>query len=59
MSEKKTYLKANNLYLGDCLKLSENLKNNSLNLVITSPPYADTVRYGDEVKNLKSYQYVD
>lgn len=30
MSEKKTYLKVNNLYLGDCLKLNGNLKNNLL-----------------------------
>lgn len=52
-------LKKNNLYIGDCIKLSKKLANNSIDLVITSPPYADTVKYGEKVQNFKSYQYVD
>lgn len=37
----------------------KNIKPKSINMVITSPPYADTVRYGESVKNFKSYAYVD
>ena len=53
----KTMLKKNNLYTGDCIKLSKKLSDNSIDLVITSPPYADTVKYGEKVKNYNCSQY--
>lgn len=59
MEKDYKYLKENKLYVGDCLKLINSVKPKSVNLVITSPPYADTVRYGESVKNLKSYAYID
>lgn len=30
-----------NVYLGDCLDVLKNIEDNSVNLIITSPPYAD------------------
>lgn len=53
----KTPLKKNSLYTGDCIELSEKLADNSIDLVITSPPYADTVKYGEKVKNYNCSQY--
>jgi len=43
-AEKKTsevFLPTAELYLGDCLKKLESIESNSIDLIITSPPYAD------------------
>ena len=52
-------LELNKSHLGDCMKLSKELPNNSIDLVVTSPPYADTVSYGNKVEVLNSERYVD
>ena len=47
----------NKTYLGDCMLLVKDLPDNSVDLVVTSPPYADTVSYGKhvDVKNPQNY----
>jgi DNA modification methylase len=35
--------------LGDCFELIKDLPDNSVDLVITSPPYADIVNYGKNI----------
>jgi len=37
--------------IGDCFDLIKGLEDNSVDLIITSPPYADIVNYG---KNIQS-----
>ena len=44
---------------GDCFDLIKDLEDNSVDLVITSPPYADIVNYGKEVSIKKPDDYVD
>ena len=57
--EKLGELKLNKTHLGDCIKLARELPNNSVDLVVTSPPYSNTVSYGDSVNVLKPEKYVD
>jgi len=45
--------------LGDCFELIKDLPDNSIDLVITSPPYADIVNYGKNISIKKSDEYVD
>lgn len=40
-------MKKNNLYQGNCLDLLKSMESNSVDLVITSPPYADLKKYID------------
>lgn len=49
----------NKTYLGDCMKLAKELPDNSVDLIVTSPPYADTVSYGDNVDVKGPEHYVD
>lgn len=35
---------------GDCLFLMKELENNSVNLVVTSPPNYDTIDYNNSIK---------
>jgi len=49
----------NKTHLGDCRILSKYLPENSVDLVVTSPPYADTVSYGDNVNIFDPANYVD
>jgi site-specific DNA-methyltransferase (adenine-specific) len=44
---------------GDCFNLIKDLKDNSVDLVITSPPYADIVNYGKNISIKKPNEYVD
>ena len=44
---------------GDCFELIKTLDDNSVDLVITSPPYADIVNYGKNISIKKSNEYVD
>ena len=44
---------------GDCFELIKDLPNNSVDLVITSPPYADIVNYGKNISVKKPTEYVD
>ena len=45
--------------LGDCFELIKDLPDNSVDLVITSPPYADIVNYGKNISIKKPGQYCD
>src|SRR5436190_1583096 len=40
-----TMLEVNNIYQGDCLDLLKQLEDESINLVITSPPYKNLRQY--------------
>ena len=45
--------------LGDCFELIKDLPDNSVDLVITSPPYADIVNYGINISIQKPKDYCD
>lgn len=45
--------------MGDCFDLIKTIPNNSVDLVITSPPYVDIVSYGKKVSITKSTEYCD
>jgi len=45
--------------LGDCFELIKDLPDNSVDLVITSPPYADIVNYGINISIKKPGEYCD
>jgi DNA modification methylase len=47
------------LLLGDCFELIKNQPDNSVDLVITSPPYSDIVNYGKNVSTKKPGDYCD
>lgn len=49
----------NQTHLGDCMILAKKLPNNSVDLIVTSPPYADTVSYGKNVETFNPEIYVD
>ena len=44
---------------GDCFDLIKDLPDNSVDLVITSPPYADIVNYGKDISIKKPQDYCD
>jgi DNA modification methylase len=44
---------------GDCFELIKDIEDNSIDLIVTSPPYADIVNYGKEVSIKKPSEYVD
>jgi len=44
---------------GDCFQLIKDLPDNSIDLVVTSPPYADIVNYGKNISIKKPSEYVD
>jgi site-specific DNA-methyltransferase (adenine-specific)/site-specific DNA-methyltransferase (cytosine-N4-specific) len=44
---------------GDAFELIKNLKDNSVDLIITSPPYADIVNYGKNISIKKPQDYCD
>jgi len=44
---------------GDCFELIKELPDNSVDLVITSPPYADIVNYGQDISIKKPKDYCD
>ncbi len=48
-----------NILQGDCFDLIKEQPDNSVDLVITSPPYADIVNYGKEVSIKKPQEYCD
>ena len=49
----------NKIYLGDCIKLARYLPDNSIDVVITSPPYANKVSYGNNVDIVSPENYVE
>jgi DNA modification methylase len=44
---------------GDCFDLIKTLPDNSIDLIITSPPYADIVNYGKNISIKKPNEYCD
>ncbi len=48
-----------NILQGDCMELIKQQPDNSVDLVITSPPYSDIINYGKEVSIKKPEEYVD
>jgi len=50
-------MELNKIYFGDSLELLDGIEDNSVDLVITSPPYADTIFYGDDVENKTLLEY--
>ncbi len=61
--EKIGNLDLNKTHLGDCIKLSKELPDDSIDLIITSPPYANTVSYGNQTISganlINTENYVD
>jgi site-specific DNA-methyltransferase (adenine-specific)/site-specific DNA-methyltransferase (cytosine-N4-specific) len=48
-----------NILNGDCFELIKQQPDNSVDLVVTSPPYSDIVNYGKSVSTKKPDDYVD
>lgn len=44
---------------GDCFELIKDLEDNSIDLIITSPPYSDIISYGKSVSIKKTDEYCD
>jgi len=59
MTKKIGEFELNKTHLGDCMELAKKLPADSVDLVVTSPPYADTVYYGDGVTVMEPEKYVD
>ena len=49
----------NKCYYGDSMELAKLVPDNFVNLVVTSPPYANTVSYGESVTIYDGDSYVD
>ena len=49
----------NGLHIGDSMVLSKQLEDSSIDLIITSPPYADTLSYGKKVITYDEGDYAD
>ena len=52
-------MELNKTHIGDCMELSKQVPDNYVDLIVTSPPYADTVSYGDEVNVFSPENYPD
>ena len=49
----------NKIYFEDCYSGLKKIEDNSVNLVITSPPYADAISYGKKIECFKTENYSD
>ena len=52
-------MKVNKTHIGDCMELSKELPDDCIDLVVTSPPYADTVSYGKDINVFSTENYHD
>lgn len=52
-------LELDNIYYGDCFEMIKELDDNSVDLIVTSPPYANATSYGKEVNVLHPDKYND
>jgi DNA modification methylase len=52
-------MKVNETHIGDCMDLSKELPDDYIDLVVTSPPYADTVSYGKGINVFSPENYPD
>jgi DNA modification methylase len=48
-----------NIINGDCFEEIKKLNDNSIDLIITSPPYSDIISYGKDIDVKKPSEYVD
>ena len=44
----------NKIYHGDCLKIMPTIESNSIDLIVTDPPYGDNVAYGFNNKTIQN-----
>lgn len=50
----------NNIICGDCLDILKTIPDNTVDLIMTSPPYADQIKnYGDNFKKIHPDKYVE
>lgn len=50
----------NSVICGDCLCLMKSIADESINMIITSPPYADQIKdYGEKAKKIKPEKFVE
>ena len=49
----------NKVLIGDCFELIKDIPDNTIDLVITSPPYSSIVSYGKDVSIYEPNEYVD
>lgn len=50
----------NSIICGDCLKVLSDIPEGSVNMIITSPPYADQIKdYGEKTVKIPPNQYID
>lgn len=54
-----TTLKIDNFYCGRCEEVMKRIPSGSINLVLTSPPYADQRSYGIENAKIKPKDYIE
>ena len=47
-------MKTNQIISGDCIQIMKTIPNNSIDLIITDPPYGDNVAYGWSNKTIKN-----
>ena len=52
-------MELNKTHIGDCMDLSKELPDDYIDLVVTSPPYADTVSYGKDINVFSPENYPD
>ena len=52
-------MKTNEIYFGDAMQLCKQLDDDSVDLVMTSPPYCDTVSYGKKISVMSPENYAD
>lgn len=53
-------MKINDYQCGDCLEIMRNMSSESIDMLLTSPPYADQIKdYGNAVKKVPPKDYID
>jgi site-specific DNA-methyltransferase (adenine-specific) len=59
ISKKDNLMFINNISLGDCFEAIDNIQDSTVDLCLTSPPYANVKSYGCNVKIVHPDEYVD
>ncbi len=50
-------MEKNKVYYGDCMELAKTIPNDYVDLIVTSPPYADTLSYGKDIPTFHPDNY--
>jgi site-specific DNA-methyltransferase (adenine-specific) len=50
-------MKTNQIILGDCIQVMKRISKNSIDLIITDPPYGDNVAYGWNNKKIRNNEH--